>query len=156
VRAVAARQLDAPRFARPFVAAFLLTLVVCTLVPLNPWPFSDWELFSRLRTGRESAWEAIAVESSGRRLAYPVASLAHGYHGFASTMASFSGRSAASRNSTCEGWLRAATKQLGTNTSLFRIYEVSWLLSGRHGTHRAPRHRTLEWTCRRTGAYAMG
>lgn len=154
MRAVAARQPDAPRIARPFVVAFLLTLVVCALVPLNPWPFSDWELFSRLRTDRESAWEAIAVESSGRKLVYPVASLAHGYSGFASTMASFSGRSATSRNSTCEGWLRMATRQLGTNTSLFRIYDVSWMLSGGQGARRAPRHRTLEWTCRRTGAYA--
>jgi len=156
MRAVAESYRPAPRYAWPFVAVFLATLVVCALVPFNPWPFSDWELFSRLRTDRQSAWEAIAVESSGLRIAYPLASLPHGYRGFASTMAHFSERSAAGRDAMCETWLRTATEHLGSNTSLFRIDELSWLLSGRRGSRRAPRRRIDEWTCSAKGAREVG
>lgn len=143
-----------PRHARPFVAAFLLAIVVCALVPFNPWPFSDWELFSRLRSDRQTAWEAVAVESSGRTVAYPVGSLPRGYRGFASTMTRFSTRSPSSRDAACETWIRAASTELGAQTSRFRIYEVSWLLSGKQGHRRAPRSRALEWTCSARGARA--
>lgn len=153
MRAVAADQ-PAPRHARPFVAAFLLAIVVCALVPFNPWPFSDWELFSRLRSDRQTAWAAVAVESSGRTVAYPVGSLPRGYRGFASTMARFSARSASARDAACETWVRAASAELGTAASRFLIYEVSWLLSGKQGHRRAPRHRALEWTCSAKGARA--
>jgi hypothetical protein len=54
----------APRYARPFVAIFVGMVVVCALAPLNLWPFSNWELFSRLRGPVESYWEAV-VEDHG-------------------------------------------------------------------------------------------
>lgn len=156
MRAVADDYRPAPHYARPFVAAFLLTLVVCALAPFNPWPFSDWELFSRLRTDRQSAWQVIAVEATGRKLVYPIALLPHGYRGFASTMAEFSERSATLRDATCEAWLRGAGDHLGTSTSSFRIYELSWLLSGHLGNRPGPRRRILEWTCSAKGARDVG
>ena len=48
----------APRYARPFVAVFVGMVVVCALAPLNLWPFSNWELFSRLRGPVQTYWEA--------------------------------------------------------------------------------------------------
>ncbi len=67
----------APRYARPFVAVFLAMLVVCALAPLNLWPFSNWELFSRLRPPVVNTWEAVAVERRGgvidRQIAGPTA-----------------------------------------------------------------------------------
>ena len=65
----------APRYARPFAVAFLALIVVCAFVPLNLWPFSNWELFSRLRTDKETAWEAVAINRSGSERDYPIAAV---------------------------------------------------------------------------------
>ncbi len=142
----------APRYARPFVALFLATLVVCPLASLNPWPFSNWELFSRLRTDQQTGWRAVAVDSAGREHVYPIASLPHGYRGFGSIMADFSERSAAERDAICAAWLRGATEQFGSGTRLLRIYHLQWLLSDRRGRRAAPPHPTLAWICSTKGA----
>jgi hypothetical protein len=125
-----------PRQARPFVAAFLATLVVCGLAPFNLWPFSNWELFSRLRTDRQTRWEAVAVAWTGRERAYPIASK----------------RPAAEPDASCAAWLRGATEVLGTKTRLVRIYRMEWLLSDRRGHRATPRRRTLIWVCTAKGA----
>jgi hypothetical protein len=137
----------APRQARPFVAAFLATLVVCGLAPLNLWPFSNWELFSRLRTDRQTRWEAVAVAWTGMERAYPIASLRH-----AAVLGGFSKRSAG-RDASCAAWLRGATEVLGTKPRLVRIYRMEWLLSDLRGHRAPPRQRTLIWVCTAKGAH---
>ena len=144
----------APRYARPFVALFLATLVVCALAPVNAWPFSSWELFSRLRTDRQTGWEAVAVDSAGRERNYPIASLRYGYRSLRLIMADFSESSAARRDRLCAAWLRGATEQFGPSTRLVRIYQLEWLLSERRGSSATPAHRTLAWTCSTKGARA--
>ena len=138
------------------MALFLATLVVCALAALNPWPFSDWELFSRLRTDQQTSWKAVAVDWAGRKRDYPIASLAHGYRRFGSFMADFSERSPTERDAICAAWLRNATEQFGPSTRLVMIYHVEWLLSDRQGNRAAPRHRTLAWTCSAKGAREAG
>ena len=134
------------------MAVFLTTLIACALVPLNAWPFSDWELFSRLRTDRQTGWEAIAVDSAGRERHYPI----DPYRTFVSVANHLSTRSAAERNAYCVAWLRGATGRFGPGTRLVRIYRLEWLLSDRQGERAAPRHRTLAWTCSAKGARASG
>ena len=73
---------EVPRLARPFVAVFLAALVICPVTALNPWPFSSWELFSRLRSDHEVAW--VAVGRSGAVIA------------------------TTHREATCAGWLTGA------------------------------------------------
>ncbi len=144
----------APRSARPFVALFLATLVVCALAAWNPWPFANWELFSRLRTDQQTRWEAVAVDLAGREHHYPIASLPRGYRGFASIMADFFERSAAERDAICAAWLRGATARFGSDTRLLRINHLEWLLSDRQGSRAAPPHRALAWICTAKGARA--
>ena len=144
----------APRYARPFVALFLATLVVCAVAAWNLWPFSNWELFSRLRTDRLTGWEAVAVDRAGRERADPITSSAHGYRGFAFIMADFSARSAADRNAICVTWLDGATDEWGASTRLVRIYHVVRQLADRQGELAAPARRTLAWTCSAKGARA--
>jgi len=146
----------APRYARPFVAVFLAALVVCALVPLNFWPFSNWELFSRLRRDEQTGWAAVAVDRTGRERVYPATSLPHGYRGFAAVLAGFSERSAAVRDAICADWLYDATERFGTGTRLVRIYRLEWELFDRHGNREAPRHRTMEWVCSTKGASETG
>lgn len=146
----------APRYARPFVALFLGALVVCALAPLNAWPFSNWELFSRLRTDQQTRWEIVAVDRAGRERGYPIASLQLSYRGFVSVVANFSRRSAADRDAICVAWLRGATEQFGPSTRLVKIYHQEWLLSDRRGTRAAPPQRTLAWICTATGAREAG
>jgi hypothetical protein len=136
------------------VALFLATLIVCALAAWNPWPFANWELFSRLRTDQETRWEAAAVDLAGRERDYPIASLPRGYWGFASIMADFSERSAAERDAICAAWLRGATAQFGSDTRLLRIYHLEWLLSDRQGSRAAPPRRVLAWICGAKGARA--
>lgn len=121
----------APRYARPFVAIFIGMVVVCALAPLNLWPFSNWELFSRLRGPVESSWEAV-VEHHGL-----VADYAIGPH------------------TTCAPLLRIATVRFGQATDV-RIYHVERLLSDRIGAHARPPHRTLVATCTAKGVRAPG
>ena len=124
----------APRYARPFVGVFITTLVVCALAPLNLWPFSNWELFSRLRTATETSWEAVAVTRSGQEDDYPIAAIP-----------------IRARNTDCAAWLRGTTAPFGKGTRLVRVYEVERLLSHREGTRAAPSRRTLAWTCTAKG-----
>jgi hypothetical protein len=114
----------APRYARPFVAVFLAALVVCALVPVNLWPFSNWELFSRLRTGEQIGWFAVAVDGAGRMHDYPLA-----------------------RDPNCTAWLRDSTARYGPGTRVVQIYRVEWELSGRHGKRGAPHRVTLAGVC---------
>ena len=137
----------APRHARAFVAVFLAALVICPLAGWNLWPFSSWELFSRLRTDRQTAWSAIAVDVAGRSSSYRIGSLPHGYEGFRMIAAGFVHRSALSRTAICDTWLREATVHLGPNVRLVRIYRLQWRLTD----HRAVQ-RTLVWTCTTKGA----
>ena len=154
MRGVAAQSTSAPAppHARSFVAVLLATLVVCALVPLNLWPFSNWELFSRLRMDRQTGWALVAVDSTGRVRAFPVASLTRGYRGLASVMTDFSQRSATERDAVCAAWLSNARERFGSSTRLVRIYRLEWLLSDRQGNRAAPPHSTLAWICTEKGA----
>jgi hypothetical protein len=115
----------APRYARPFVAIFIGMVVICALVPLNLWPFSNWELFSRLRVPVQSSWEAV-VEHHGRVADYTI-----GPH------------------TACAPLLRSATVRFGPATDV-RIYHVKRLLSDRP----APAHRKLVAMCATKGGRA--
>jgi hypothetical protein len=136
-----------PRHARAFVVVFLATVVVSAVAGLNLWPFSSWELFSRLRTQQESGWEAVAVGPAGHDHVDPIASLPHGYRGFPFIMDSFSGDSAAQRNAICAVWLHRADHEFGPSTRALRIYRLQWQLLDRVGNRAGPPHRTLTWTC---------
>jgi hypothetical protein len=119
----------APRYARPFVAIFVGMVVICALVPLNLWPFSNWELFSRLRGPVQSSWEAV-VEHHGRVADYTIGP-----------------------DTACAPLLRNATVRFGPATDV-RIYHVERLLSDRVGARPAPPHRTLVATCATKGVRA--
>ena len=119
----------APRYARPFVAIFIGMVVVCALAPLNLWPFSNWELFSRLRGPVESSWEAV-VKHHGVVADYPIAP-----------------------HTDCAPLLRSATVRFGPVTDV-RIFYVERLLSDRIGAHAEPPDRTLVATCTTKGVRA--
>jgi hypothetical protein len=120
----------APRYARPFVAVFVGMIVACALVPLNLWPFSSWELFSRIRGPIENSWAAVVIEPNGHALDYSI------------------------RPQTgCAPLLRSATGRFGPTTEV-RIYHVQRLLSDRVDGHAAPPFRTFVVTCRARGSRA--
>jgi hypothetical protein len=116
-----------PRYARPFVAAFLALVVICALAPLNLWPFSNWELFSRLRTPQVTSWEAVAIGRSGGEHHYPLAPVR-----------------VADRERLCATWLREGNR-------IIRVYRLERLLSHRAGRHAAPANETLAWLCTAKG-----
>ena len=119
----------APRYARPFVVVFVGLVVACALMPLNLWPFSNWELFSRLRGPVESRWVAV-VQHDGLVVDYAV-----GPH------------------TACGSLLRDAAARFGPATGV-RIYRMERFLSNRVGAQAAPPHRTLMVTCTAKGARA--
>jgi hypothetical protein len=141
-----------PLHARPFVIALLTVLVVCAVGTFNLWPFSSWELFSRLRTDRQTGWSAVAVDRAGRDRAYPINSQPHGLRGFQFVIARFPERPAAERNAICAAWLAGARELFGPDTQLVRIYHLEWRLSDRRGERAAPPHSELAWTCSAKGA----
>jgi len=119
----------APRYARPFVAIFVGLVVICALAPLNLWPFSNWELFSRARGPIEKSWEA-SIEHQGLVVHYTI-----GPH------------------TTCASLLQGATARFGRSTDV-RIYHVEWRLSDRVGGKAAPPYRTLVAECTAKGVHA--
>jgi len=127
----------APRYARPFVAAFLLAIVISALAPLNLWPFSNWELFSRLRSAQEISWEAVAVNGSGREHGYPIGAIP-----------------LRDRSRDCAEWLNAAPKPFGRGTRVVLIYRVERLLSDRDGSRAEAPRLTLAWSCSSRGTRA--
>lgn len=143
---------DVPRYARPFVAVFLGTVVVCAVASVNAWPFSSWRLFSSLRTDRQLSWQAVAVDARGAERAYAIGATTRGYRGFRPVMVGFARRSASGRDAICRAWLRGATKRFGPGTAAVRIYRLSWMVSHRHGERAGPPLRTLAWTCTTEGA----
>lgn len=145
-----------PRHARAFVALFLSALVFCAVASVNAWPFSNWRLFSSLRTDRQSSWQAVAVDSTGPEQDYPIASIAHGYRGFGRIMNGFANRPAARRDAICAAWLSGATKRLGPGITSLRLYHLDWLVSRRGGDRAVPPRRTLAWICDRQGVRAAG
>ena len=120
----------APRYARPFVAVFVAMVVTCALVPLNLWPFSNWELFSRLRGPIQNSWEAVVIEPNGHSLHYPIPS-----------------------RTPCAPLLRSATARFGPMTGV-RIYHAERLLSDRSDGRATPPFRTIVVTCTARGARA--
>lgn len=143
-----------PRYARAFVALFLAALVGCAVASVNAWPFSSWKLFSSRRTDKQTSWQAVAVDTSGRAQDDPIASMAHGYRGFGRIASSFPKLSASRRDAICSAWLAVATKRFGPSVDSLRIYRLDWLVSQRRGDRAAaPRH-TLDWICDRQGVRA--
>jgi len=138
------------RYVRVFVAVLLTMLVVCAAVPVNLWPFSNWELFSRLRGDRQTSWQALAVDAAGHVRSFPIDRLPHGYRGFEFEMRSFAAKPAAARNSICAAWLAGAERRLGPSTQVVRIYRDEWRLSQPH----VPPRSTLAWVCGPGGARA--
>jgi len=124
--------LEAPRYARPFVVVFVGMLVVCALAPLNLWPFSNWELFSRLRGPTENIWQAVVTQPNGRSLSYSI-----GPH------------------TACAPLLRSARARFGPATGV-RIYHSERLLSDRVSGRAAAPYRTIVVTCSSKGARASG
>ncbi len=121
----------APRHARPFVAVFVAMVVICALAPLNLWPFSNWELFSRLRGPVQTYWEADVL-----------------HHGLVSDFTVGS-------PTACAQLLRSATARFGPTTGI-RIYHVERLLSDRIAAEATPPDRRLVATCTAKGVRAPG
>jgi hypothetical protein len=120
----------APRYARPFVAAFVGMVVACALVPLNLWPFSNWELFSRIRAPIENSWEAVVIESNGQARGYSIRP-----------------------HTACAPLLQSATARFGPATSV-RIYHVERLLSDRTNGRATPPYRRFLVICTTRGTRA--
>ena len=146
-----------PRHARPFVALFLAALVVCPLAVVNLWPFSSWELFSRLRTDRQTTWEAVAVDRAGReRTMIRSARSPTATAGFVFIMRGFSTRAAAARDAVCATWLRGANAGLGRGRSCCGSTGSSG--GSPIAAAAAPRRPAgrLAWVCSAKGAREVG
>src|SRR5262245_18293979 len=115
--------LAAPRYARPFVVVFVGLLLVCALAPLNLWPFSSWELFSRMRDPVVSSWVAVVSGHDVRAREFAIG-----------------------RHTACDPFLRSVTERLASATGV-RIYRVERLLSDGDDSHPAQSYRTLVVTC---------
>lgn len=147
--------ISAPRFARPFVAAFLLAFVVCALATIEAWPLTAWRLFSHLRTQDQTRWEATAVDRDGVEHDYPLGALPQGYRGFGFLMSEFVTDSPARQAELCETWRLGTAELLGFEARAVRIYQLRSDLSERDGDRGVASVRTLMYTCRPGGAHGV-
>ena len=138
----------APRFARPFVAAFLVAFVICAIATIEAWPLTAWRLFSHQRTDQQSAWSATAVDSQGREQEYPLGRLEMGYRGFIFLMNGFAERSPAEQLELCDTWREGTAELIGFDAREVRIYLEEWTLSDREGDRAVRGEPELRYTCR--------
>lgn len=136
------------------MALFLTAVVLFPAAAVNGWPFSNWRLFSVLRTAQATGWQAVAVDAAGQERNYPLASARHGYRGFGSVMSGFSKRSRRGRDAICRAWAQEATRQFGPGTARVRIYRLRWLVSERRNRGAVPPRPSLAWSCGPEGAHA--
>lgn len=134
-----------PRWARPFVAVLLVVLVVCALAGIEAWPFTGWELFSRLRPERVAAFEVTVVDASGVERLMPFDRLPYAYRGSVQILGGLETLSAAEQRAVCAAWKQAASEEIGPVTEL-RIYRTERSLDRRSGRS-IPPERTLLRKC---------
>ena len=145
---------SAPRFARPFVAVFLIAFVVCALATIEAWPLTAWRLFSHLRTQDQATWKATVVDRDGVEHDYPLGALPQGYRGFGFLMNEFVSDSPARQAELCDTWRSGADELLGFEARSVRIYQLRSDLSERDGDRAVAPLRTLMYTCRPGGVDA--
>ena len=144
----------APRLARPFVAVFLVAIVVCAIATIEAWPLTSWRLFSHLRSDGQSAWTATAVDAVGREHDYPLGHLGEGYRGFVFLMSGFAERSPAEQLELCDTWREGADDLLGFEAREVRLYLSEWTLSDRVGDRAVAGDPRLRYVCRPGGVDA--
>lgn len=152
--ATASPEAPAPRYARPFVAVFLVTIALCPLLLIEAWPFNSFRLFSVLRHDAQASWQAVAVDARGVAHPYPVASLGEGYRGFGFLMREFPRAGPTRQAALCGAWLDGARRLDGVAARRVLLYRVRWKLSERVGERARPPTRTLAYTCDAGGAHA--
>jgi hypothetical protein len=86
------------------VAAFLIgALVVCAAASTEAWPFSGWELFSRIRQADQRGWLAtMTVEGAERPIVFK--DLPRGFRGALHVMQGFPSLSLSERDAVCASW----------------------------------------------------
>jgi hypothetical protein len=127
---------------RAFVAAFLSVFVVCGLLQVEAWPFSGWQLFSRVRTAEIKGWLATGVGTDGTERPIPFGSFAAGHRGELGVLKGFEGLSAADRRAVCRAWADEMTR-IGAGVVEIRIYATTYPardLEGGGGGRRDLRH----------------
>ncbi|HYU60284.1 MAG TPA: hypothetical protein VEK39_05970 [Solirubrobacterales bacterium] len=146
----------APRFARPFVAVYLVAFVICALTTIEAWPLTAWRLFSHLRTENQLSWSATAIDRQGGEHPYPLGALPQGYRGFGFLMSEFTTGSPERQRELCDTWREGTGELLGFESRAVRIYELRTNLAQRDGDRAEPAERELRYTCRAGGVDAAG
>lgn len=146
-RGGATAETRAPRWARAYVAALLVAIVVCGLARIEAWPLTGWRLFSALRDARQASWEVVGVDEAGIESPVPFWRLGAAYAGFTHLLRDFPGLSVAEQARVCDAWLEAAARA-GEPAVSMRLYVVERDVSSRVGDRGAPPDiRRLRYTC---------
>jgi hypothetical protein len=130
--------------AAPVVAAVLLAaLVLCAVMQREEWPFSGWELFSRVRTAEERGW--LATETvGGVERPIPFDRLPRGFHNSGHTLDRFPAMSVRERSAVCDAWHDALDRMHPDQpTKVIHIYRTTSALplnGDRPVVHRIPFH----------------
>jgi hypothetical protein len=144
---VAKRTDDVPRWARPFVAAFLAAFLVVGLLGVDAWPLTGWRLFSHLRSSHQTTWDATTVDAAGAEHPVRFARFPQAMRGFSLLAARLPRLSPSRRAAVCAAWA-AAVHEGDRTVRLFRVWRVERDLSRRAGERAAaPISRTVEYAC---------
>ena len=133
------------RGVRAFVAVFLTAFVAVGLLRVEVWPFSGWELFSRVRTGEVQGWLATAVGANGVERPIPFGSFAADHRGELQVLKGFARLSPGERQDVCRAWA-AEMGRVGAGTAIeIRVYAATD--STRRPRHPSELRRDLRYVC---------
>lgn len=136
-----------PPGTRAFVWVFLAAFVGCGILGIEAWPLTGWRLFADVRTDRQEAYRAFAVDREGREFRIPFGRLPRSYRGVVQVLNGFPALSTSERHGVCAAWAGAVTR-LGQPVEEVRVYRLSWELSERSaGRASGPIERVLAYAC---------
>ncbi len=138
---------EIPRATLWFVRIFLAVFFICAVFGVELWPFTGFRLFSHLRTQTQTVWQAD-TQGPGGPTPVDFNQLPRAYQGFQLIMPTFADLPPATKEATCQAWLRELRlSEPEPSTTALSLVKETWNALPRAGVRPASSQQDLVYEC---------